>query len=156
MDCKTRVCAAHFKCEKCGYEFCGQLRVKQKYGGYYREPQNPFRCRKSKSRAAPKNADIADMRLTIKEKRCGLLTFKAWGEYPVPYALLLYAHRRREEEFVAIGFNRGDSDENVKENFVSSPQAANIPAENITGAQDHHTNVRRVTMKTHGIWAEGT
>ena len=83
------------------------------------------------------------MRLTIKENGVGLLTFKAWEN--IPYLTHCFSTRIggvSEEEFAAmnLGFNRGDSDENVKENFRLIAQAANIPVENITA--------RRITTRT--------
>ena len=154
---KNKSLRSTFKCEKCGYEFCGQLRVKQKYEGIIVSRKSIPLPKIEKPRRA-ENADIADMRLTIKENGVGLLTFKAWEN--IPYLTHCFSTRIggvSEEEFAAmnLGFNRGDSDENVKENFRLIAQAANIPVENITaGAQDHHTNVRRVTMKNAGtgIW----
>ena len=154
---KNKSLRSIFKCEKCGYEFCGQLRVKQKYEGIIVSRKSIPLPKIEKPRRA-ENANIADMRLTIKENGVGLLTFKAWEN--IPYLTHCFSTRIggvSEEEFAAmnLGFNRGDSDENVKENFRLIAQAANIPVENITaGAQDHHTNVRRVTMKNAGtgIW----
>ena len=131
--------------------------MKQKYEGIIVSRKSIPLPKIEKPRRA-ENADIADMRLTIKENGVGLLTFKAWEN--IPYLTHCFSTRIggvSEEEFAAmnLGFNRGDSDENVKENFRLIAQAANIPVENITaGAQDHHTNVRRVTMKNAGtgIW----
>ena len=78
---KNKSLRSTFKCEKCGYEFCGQLRVKQKYEGIIVSRKSIPLPKIEKPRRA-ENADIADMRLTIKENGVGLLTFKAWENIP--------------------------------------------------------------------------
>ena len=78
------------------------------------------------------------------------------GETSASQFYIRFQHENRLKKTIAdfkLKYNL--TDENVKENFRLIAQAANIPVENITaGAQDHHTNVRRVTMKNAGtgIW----
>lgn len=70
MDCEKQESAQHIQVRKCGYEFCGQLRVKQKYEGIIVSRKSIPLPKIEKPRRA-ENADIADMRLTNQGKRCG-------------------------------------------------------------------------------------
>ena len=54
-------------------------------------------------------------------------------------------------ESMNLGFNRGDDEENVKENFRIISKALNMPYENIVlSAQTHTTNIRIVTEEDKG------
>lgn len=153
---KNKSLRSTFKCVDCGYEFCGQLRVKQKYEGIIVSRKSiPLPKIENPRKAEPMK--IENMQLSI-ENGVGLLTFPAWASLPgVTHGFSTRIGGVSRNEFAAmnLGFNRGDSDENVAENFRRMAAALHIPVENITaGAQDHHTNVRRVTMENAGtgIW----
>lgn len=54
-------------------------------------------------------------------------------------------------ESMNLGFNRGDSDENVRENFKIISKFLNMPYENmVLSAQTHTTNIKIVTEKDKG------
>ena len=60
-------------------------------------------------------------------------------------------------ESMNLSFGRGDPDENVQENFRRFCGALNIDPETLVlSAQDHHTNILRVTREDcgKGIWRE--
>ena len=150
---KNKSLRSTFKCTSCGYEFCGQLRVKQKYEGITVSRKTIPLPKIEKPRKA-ESMEIGNMQLRI-QNGVGLLTFGAWESLPgLKHCFSTRIGGVSQNEFAAmnLGFNRGDSDENVAENFRRLAAALGIPAERITaGAQDHHTNVRRVTMENAGV-----
>lgn len=85
----------------------------------------------------------------------GWLTFPALEQYPG----LLHAFSTREGgvsegEFrsMNLGFRRGDTDENVRENYRRFCAAVGFPpGKLVASSQDHHTFLRRVTSKEAGI-----
>lgn len=55
-------------------------------------------------------------------------------------------------ESMNLSFNRGDPDENVKENYIRISKAIGVNPDNLVfSAQDHHTYIRTVTEKDKGI-----
>ena len=149
---KNKSLRATFRCARCGWEFCGQVRVKQKYEGITVTKKTiPLPKIEKPRKAEP--MQIENMQLKI-EAGVGLLVFDAWENLPVTHAFSTRIGGVSRNEFAAmnLGFGRGDSDENVAENFRRIAAALQIPAERITaGAQDHHTVVRRVTMENAGV-----
>ncbi len=94
------------------------------------------------------------MNLNIKDA-LAYLTFKRFEKF----SFLKHAFSTRlggvstgEFKSMNMSFNRGDSDENVTENYKRLCNALEIDyADLVASAQDHHTVVRRVSSKEKGI-----
>lgn len=150
---KNKSLRCNFQCTACGYTFCGQLRVKQKYEGITVARKTIPLPKIEKPRRA-QAMDIADMHLSIEKNGVGLLRFNAWESLPVKHAFSTRIGGVSRKEFAAmnLGFSRGDDEADVVENYRRFAEAAGVPMMQITaGAQDHHTNVRRVTMENAGV-----
>jgi len=150
---KNKSLRCNFQCTACGYLFCGQVRVKQKYEGItVTRKTMPLPKIEKPRKAAPMN--IGQMHLDIAENGVGLLRFTAWDALPVAHAFSTRIGGVSRREFAAmnLGFSRGDDEANVVENYRRFAEAAGVPMMQITaGNQDHHTNVRRVTMENAGV-----
>lgn len=94
------------------------------------------------------------MHLHIKNA-VGFLTFPALEKYDfVRHAFSTRLGGVSKDEFTSmnLSFNRGDSDENVHENYRRICKAVGCTYEGlVASAQDHHTNIRRVTAQDKGI-----
>lgn len=94
------------------------------------------------------------MNLNIKNA-LAYLTFKAFDELPyIRHAVSTRLGGVSGGEFNSLNmsFGRGDSDENVTENYKRLCGAVTIDYRNlVASAQDHHTNVRKVTSKDKGV-----
>lgn len=99
------------------------------------------------------------MELTLPQG-VGVLRFSAWkGLDVVNHAFTTRVGGVSQNEFAAmnLGFARGDSDENVAQNYRLFCAAAGFDPESLVcGAQDHHINIRRVgaAQRGVGIWRE--
>ena len=100
---------------------------------------------------------VGNMELELSQG-VGLLRFSAWkGLDLVNHAFTTRIGGVSQGEFAAmnLGFGRGDSEENVAENYRLFCAAAGFEAESLVcGAQDHHTAIRRVgeAQRGTGIW----
>lgn len=155
---KNKGFRAEFRCASCGYLFAGRLTIKQKYEGLtVNKKTYPLPVIEPPRTAAP--AEIAHMRLDIVDG-VGILRFPDIEECKtVNHAFSTRIGGISEREFAAmnLGFNRGDNDDLVAENYKIFCRAAGFDSESlVTGNQDHHTNVRRVGKEQRGIgvWRE--
>lgn len=152
-----RTMRASFRCPNCGYRFSAQVRVKLRYEGVtVNRKTAPLPVIEAPREAAP--GPVGAMELEI-ENGVGLLRFPAWKSLPVVHCFSTRLGGVSRNEFAAmnLGFNRGDSDANVTENFSRFAAALGVPMEKITsGRQDHRTVVLRVTEADAGagIWKE--
>lgn len=151
---KNKSLRCNFKCVSCGYEFCGQLRVKQKYEGIIVSRKViPLPKIEKPRKAEP--MDIGTMHLRIAENGVGLLRFDDWEKLPgVAHAFSTRIGGVSQREFAAmnLGFNRGDDEADVVENYRRFAEANGVPLMAMTaGAQDHNINVRRVTRENAGV-----
>lgn len=150
---KNKSIRCNFKCSACGYTFCGQLRVKQKYEGITVTRKTIPLPKIEKPRKA-EEADLGNMHLSIEENGVGLLRFTNWNALPVKHAFSTRIGGVSRKEFAAmnLGFNRGDEDDAVAENYRRFAEAVKVPLMQLTaGAQDHNIHVRRVTMENAGV-----
>lgn len=151
---KNKSLRCNFKCVSCGYEFCGQLRVKQKYEGIIVSRKViPLPKIEKPRKAEP--MDIGTMHLRIAENGVGLLRFDAWEKLPgVAHAFSTRVGGVSQREFAAmnLGFSRGDDEADVVENYRRFAEANGVPLMAMTaGAQDHNINVRHVTRENAGV-----
>ena len=83
------------------------------------------------------------------------LTFNSLSELPFikhAFSTRLGGVSTGEFNSLNMSFNRGDSDENVTENYRRLCGAVGIEYESlVASAQDHHTVIRKVTSKEKGI-----
>ncbi|WP_099205971.1 peptidoglycan editing factor PgeF [Scatolibacter rhodanostii] len=153
---KNKSFRAEFLCPTCGYVFAGRLIVKQKYEGISVNKKSfPIPIIEPPREAL--SAVVGNMNLSIAENGVGLLTFQNFFEGNAKHAFSTRIGGVSQNEFAAInlGFGRGDSDKNVKHNYNLFAEALGVPPESfVAGAQDHHTNIRRVTKENigTGIW----
>lgn len=155
---KNKGFRAEFRCASCGYLFAGRLTIKQKYEGLtVNKKTYPLPVIEAPRSAAP--AEIAHMRLDI-SNGVGILRFPALEECKtVNHAFSTRIGGVSNNEFAAmnLGFNRGDNDDLVAENYKIFCRAAGFDSDSlVTGNQDHHVNVRRVGIEQRGIgiWRE--
>lgn len=150
---------AEFKCNECGYSFSGRLILKLKYEGLTVNRKTfPLPVIEPPRTADP--GPVGQMQLHIAENGVGVLTFPEFSSKPE----LIHGFSTRiggvsEGEFSSmnLGLSLGDSLENVQENYRRFAAAVGVPAERmVAGAQDHNTNIRRVSMEHAGIgiWLE--
>ena len=152
----NRTFKADFRCKSCGYGFMGRVIIKEKYEGIsvnqkivphpIIEPPRP-----------PVPGPIANMELEV-NGGVGVLRFPAWqGMDFVAHAFStrLGGVSRREFAAMNLGFGRGDSEENVTENYRRFCAAAGFDSEGLVcGTQVHKTDIRRVdeSHRGLGIW----
>lgn len=150
---KNKSIRGNFKCTACGYAFCGQLRVKQKYEGITVTRKTTPLPKIEKPRKA-EEAAMGAMHLHIEENGVGLLRFNAWETLPVRHAFSTRIGGVSRREFAAmnLGFSRGDEDDAVVENYRLFAEAVGVPLMQLTaGKQDHNINVRRVFAENAGV-----
>ncbi|MDE7390485.1 MAG: peptidoglycan editing factor PgeF [Lachnospiraceae bacterium] len=94
------------------------------------------------------------MNLNIKDA-VAYLTFKKLEEFPyIRHAFSTRMGGVSSGEFTSMNmsFNRGDNHENVTENYKRLCSAVGVGFDSlVASAQDHHTNVRRVSSAQKGI-----
>lgn len=154
---KNKSLRCNFRCEKCGYMFCGQLRVKQKYEGTtITRKTMPLPKIEKPRRAEP--GVVGGMKLDIESNGVGLLKFPDWRVLPVKHAFSTRIGGVSCKEFASmnLGFSRGDCDDDVVENYRRFSEAVCVPMMKLTaGAQDHNINVVRVSGEAAGtgVWS---
>lgn len=155
---KNRGFRAEFRCKSCGHLFSGRLTLKQKYEGVIVNKKTaPLPVIEVPREAVP--GPVGEMRLEINEG-AGILRFPALeclGTVNHAFSTRLGGVSDREFAAMNLGFGRGDSDENVAENYRIFCRAAGFdPDSLVTGSQDHHVNIRRVGKEQRGIgvWQE--
>lgn len=149
---KNKSLRSNFRCTKCGYEFCGQVRVKQKYEGVF-VSRKVIPLPKIEHPRAAEPGTVGAMELAI-ENGAGLLRFPAWESLPVTHCFSTRIGGVSRGEFASLnlGSNRGDDEAHVAENYRRITEALGVPYDRLTaGAQDHNTNVRRITAQTAGV-----
>ena len=150
---KNKGFRADFRCASCGHLFAGRLTIKQKYEGLtVNKKTYPLPDIETPRKATP--GPVGNMELTLPQG-VGVLRFAAWrGLGSVNHAFTTRIGGVSQKEFAAmnLGFNRGDPEENVAENYRLFCQAAGFEAESLVcGAQDHHVNIRRVGGEHRGL-----
>ena len=148
----NRSSRAVFRCGSCGHSFGGRLTIKEKYEGITVTKKSlPLPVVEPPRQAAPGPLGAARIQAA---QGVGVLRFPSLEGLGVNAAFSTRAGGVSEGDFAAmnLAFGRGDADENVARNFRLFCQAAGFDPESlVTGAQDHHTNVRRVTAGQRGI-----
>ncbi len=155
---KNKGFRAEFRCTACGYPFAGRLVVKQKYEGLaVNKKTYPVSVIEPPREAVP--GPLGNMRLDISEQ-VGVLRFpalEACKTVNAAFTTRLGGVSQREFAAMNLGFGRGDSNENVAENYRRFCAAAGYDVQSLTaGDQDHHVNIRRVGPEQRGIgiWKE--
>ena len=155
---KNRGFRAEFRCGACGHLFAGRLTIKQKYEGLtVNKKTYPLPEIEAPRKASP--GPLGNMRLELVE-HTGVLRFPGLKDCKTANAV--FSTRLggvSEQEFAAmnLGFSRGDTEENVAENYRIFCRAAGFDSESlVAGSQDHHVNIRRVgaAQRGIGIWKE--
>lgn len=151
---KNKGFRAEFRCKNCGYVFAGRVTLKEKYEGVVVSKKTmPIACIEEPEEASA--GKVGNMELGIAENEVGILTFPDFSGYKE----LVHGFSTRiggisQNEFAAmnLGFNRGDLQENVEENYRLFAQALEIDENSmVAGDQDHHINIRAVGKKQHGV-----
>lgn len=154
---KNRSFRSEMKCRKCGHRFIGRLILKEKYEGLTVSKKTfPLPIIEPPREAKPQQ--VGQMKLEIADNGVGLLRFEGLAD--IDFVNAAFSTRIggvSEGEFAAmnLGFGRGDSDENVQENYALMAEALGIDELSfVTGAQDHNINLRRVgeAEKGLGVW----
>lgn len=139
---------AEFTCRHCGHRFIGRVIIKEKYEGITVNKKTLSIAKIEKPRQAVPQ-EIGNMALEIAENGVGLLKFKALaGDSVIKHAFSTRIGGVSRDQFAAmnLGFGRGDSESNVRKNYALFAQALGVEkASLVTGAQDHHINIRVVT-----------
>lgn len=157
---KNKGFRAEFRCRACGYPFAGRLIIKQKYEGLNVNKKTfPVPVIEKPRAAVP--GPIGAMRLEVADG-VGVLRFPALESCKtVNAAFTTRLGGVSGEEFAAmnLGFGRGDSRENVEENYRLFCAAAGFDSGSlVTGNQDHHVNILRVRGEHRGmgVWSPKT
>ncbi len=147
-----------FHCQGCGYDFVGRVMIKEKYEGIIVNKKTyPVPVIEEPQAAVP--GPVGHMELEVKDG-VGLLQFPAWkGMEGISHAFSTRLGGVSGGEFAAmnLGFGRGDSEENVSENYRRLCAALGVePGSLVCGAQVHKTDIRRVdgSHRGLGIWKE--
>ena len=143
---------ADFRCRNCGYAFSGRIQVKQKYDGVVVSKKSvPLPKIEKPRKAAPGPVGSMDLEIV---KGVGLLRFPEFsGIKGLNHAFSTRIGGVSSGKFAAmnLGLNRGDDNSKVFENFRRIAAAYGEDKEMfVAGAQDHHTNIRRVTAENGG------
>ncbi len=155
---KNRSFFARFDCPDCGRKFMGRVMLKLKYEGLVVNKKTFPVSEIEKPRAA-EAGPVGQMDLEIVQG-VGVLRFPAWaGSQTANAAFSTRIGGVSRGEFAAmnLGFQRGDRDENVAENYRRFCAAAGFDPESlVTGDQVHRTEIRRVTAehRGQGVWTE--
>lgn len=143
-------------CGTCGYHFVGRVQIKVKYEGIIVNRKTfPVPVLEEPREALP--GPVGHMELDVAEG-VGMLRFPQWKVLPgIEHAFSTRLGGVSEGEFAAmnLGYNRGDSDENVEENYRRFLAAAGFPEDSpVCGCQVHKTDIRRVdgSHRGLGIW----
>ncbi len=144
---------ANFRCRSCGYSFSGRVQLKQKYEGITVTKKSVPLPVIEKPRIAV-SGTVGDMKLSVKGG-AGYLSFPRFDETDgLKHAFSTRIGGKSEGVFAAmnLGLRRGDDDDIVHENFEIFCNGLGIEKKSlVAGAQDHHTNIRRVTKNECGI-----
>ena len=143
---------SEFRCLNCGHKFAGKVQLKEKYDGLVvNKKYLPLPKIEAPRKAVEE--EIGAMHLQITEG-VGLLKFKEWENSTlVNHAFSTRIGGVSENEFadMNLGLNRGDSNENVFENFRRFTSALGVDKNLlVAGAQDHNVNIRRVGIENGG------
>lgn len=144
---------ANFSCKNCGYVFSGRVQFKQKYEGITVTKKSIPLPVIEKPREA-REGTLGKMKLSIKGK-AGYLSFPVFDDVSgLKHAFSTRIGGKSEGVFanMNLGLRRGDDDAVVHENFEIFCKGLGIEKSSlVAGAQDHHTNIRRVTKNECGI-----
>ena len=153
---RNRGFQTEFQCKDCGYRFVGRVMIKEKYEGVM-VTKKTFIVPVVEPPREALPGPVGHMDLEVKDG-VGLLRFPQWRTLKgVRHAFSTRLGGVSGQEFAAmnLGFGRGDSDENVTENYRRFCSAAGFdPEALVCGAQVHKTDVLRVD-RSHGgqgIW----
>lgn len=144
---------ADFRCRSCNLRFSGRLSLKQKYEGIHVNKRTIALPIIEKPRPAQPGS-VGQMLLEI-SGGVGVLRFPRWQELDfIAHAFSTRIGGVSKKEFASInlGYNRGDPNENVEENYRRFARAAGVEAESmVCGCQVHGTDIRRVAKEHQGI-----
>ena len=154
---RNRSLRAEFVCRQCGHRFGGRFTVKKKYEGLAVTAKSYPVAILEKPRALMPGP-VGNL-LLEDAGGVGVLRFPCLEGLGVNAAFTTRIGGVSRREFAAmnLGYNRGDANRNVAENYRLFCAAAGYDPESlVTGAQDHQTNVRRITREHRGIgvWRE--
>ena len=143
-------------CKDCGYRLVGRVQIKEKYeGSVVSRKTFPVPVIEAPREASP--GPVGNMELEITEG-VGVLRFPGWKSLRgVTHAFSTRLGGVSQEEFAAmnLGYNRGDPEESVEENYRRFLKAAGFPEGSpVCGCQVHKTDIRRVdgSHRGLGIW----
>ncbi len=155
---KNKSLLSKFQCKSCGHSFAGRLTIKLKYEGVIvNKKTSPLPVIEAPRKA--ESGPVGNMRLEI-ENGIGVLRFSSLSNLSwvnAAFSTRLGGKSQKEFASMNLGFGRGDSEENVRENYRLFCAAAGFDPESlVTGNQDHHVNIRRVGPEQRGIgvWRE--
>ncbi len=142
---------AAFECPSCGSKFIAQVQLKQKFEGIIiKRKLIPIVEKQSYVRMENMNYSTP--------AGVGLLTFESLDKVEfVRHGFSTKVGGVSENEFSTMNlvFGRGDPAENVEENYRRICKALDVESSLlVSGHQDHHTEIRRVTAEDGGmgIW----
>lgn len=149
---KNKKFSADFKCRSCSFKFTGRVQFKEKYEGLVVN-KKCIALPKIEAPRQPAEGPVGNMELVVKEG-VGLLQFKDWDHLDyITHAFSTRIGGVSQGQFAAmnLGFGRGDSDKNVYKNYELITNALGVDKDFlVAGAQDHHTNIRRVNSENGG------
>lgn len=149
---KNKRFVSDFRCISCGYEFSGRIQLKEKYEGLVVNKKCVSLPKIEKPRKC-EPGPIGSMCLQL-NNGVGLLHFPRWQELSgVSHAFSTRIGGVSNGKFSAmnLGLGRGDNDSSVMENFNRIFAAMELNKELlVAGNQDHHCNVRRVSLADGG------
>lgn len=139
---------ANFICKNCEYPFSERVQIKLKYEGVIVNRKDVPLPIFDEPRKA-EEAMLGNMKLNIAENGVGYLTFNAFeGVSGIKHAFSTRIGGLSKGIFadMNLGLRRGDDDELVLKNFDLFCEAINVDRKTlVAGAQEHHTNIKRVT-----------
>lgn len=150
---KNKSFRADFKCASCGYVFSGRVTLKEKYEGIVVN-KKAIPIAQIEEPRKPQPGMVENMELEIAENGVGVLKFPELKEEGLAHGFSSRIGGVSAGEFAAmnLGYDRGDPEENVQENYRLFAAALDIdPSTMVTGNQDHNINIRRVGKAEHGI-----
>ncbi|RKJ40521.1 peptidoglycan editing factor PgeF [Acutalibacter sp. 1XD8-33] len=155
---RNRGFQSQFHCKSCGLDFVGRVMIKQKYEGINVNkktyPVPVIESPRTLPPDSPKKLPIGNMELELQDG-VGVLRFTPWKDLPfVNHAFSTRLGGISQKEFAAmnLGFGRGDSEENVSENYRRFCAAAGLDPESLVcGTQVHKTDIRRVDQSHRGL-----
>lgn len=150
---KNKRFVSDFHCPNCGYEFSGRIQLKEKYEGIVVNKKTVSLTKIEVPRKT-EAAKIGDMELHIETNKIGLLRFNNWKNLKGikhAFSTRIGGVSKGIYSSVNLGLNCGDESRLVHRNLELVSQALGCKkCSLVTGNQDHHCNIKRVSIKDIG------